>query len=426
MSKLAKYNKTCAIISAIITLIGVTLMKISIKAVFKNISMFLMFFTFVSFSALLFTFEQTNSYIKTDTLKDQKKIINSLRMIDKKDVELALIQYNGKSTDLQYQVNKLRELYEYDITGNYILNNSKEYLNDLDELSNYIEDFNTKAYTYYKSTKKDISEIKSDLDKSHLALENKIDAILFKNMDYDSQKFDFMIKVTIGTFVIVLLLSLWFYLRLKKIYKDIAYLQSPSKSKKDYQISTVEADAISIRMKMKPDVKDNPSNIDPVTKINNHKGLIAEYAEKKNFKENNFTSVTVLEVDNFSKTNRAFNQEFSQAALKKIAYTISLFAQATDVIGRTDYNQFTVILSRETKDRAYKDMEAIREAIAELKFVTPTKVPVQITVSGGFFIKANNVALANAMEEAKKILRFAQKGEKNRVSQKRDMEGVEI
>ncbi|WP_373070824.1 GGDEF domain-containing protein [Sulfurimonas sp.] len=401
-------------------------MKISIKAVFKNISIFLMFFTFVSLSAMLFTFEQTNSYIKTDILKDQKDIINSLRMIDKKDVELALIQYNGKSTDLQYQVNKLRELYEYDITGNYILGNSQEYLSDLDKLSSAIDDFNTKAYTYYKSSKKNVEQTKTELDKSHIVLENRINSLLFKNMEYDSQKFSFMIQITIATFVIVLLLSIWYYTRLKKIYNDIAYLQSPSKSKKDYEICTIEADAISIRMKKKPDVKDNPSNIDPITKINNHKGLITEYGEKKNFKENNFTSVTVLEVDNFSKTNRAFNQEFSQAALKKIAYTISLFEQATDVIGRTDYNQFTVILSRETKDKAYKDMEAIREAISELKFVTQTKVPVQITVSGGFFIKPNNVVLANAMEEAKKILRFAQQGEKNRIAQKRDMEGVHI
>jgi diguanylate cyclase (GGDEF)-like protein len=235
-----------------------------------------------------------------------------------------------------------------------------------------------------------------------------------------------MIKIAIAVFVIVLLLSIFYYSRLKKIYSDISYLQSPSKSKKDYQISTIEADAISIRMKKKPDVKENPSNVDPITKINNNKGLVTEYSEKKNFKENNFTSVTILEVDNFSKTNRAFNQEFSQAALKKIAYTISLFEQPTDVIARTDYNQFTVILSRETKEKAYKDMEAIREAIAELKFVTPTKVPVQITVSGGFIIKPNNVALNNAIDEAKKILKFAQGGEKNRICQKRDMEGVHI
>jgi len=401
-------------------------MKISIKSVFKNLSLFLMFFTLISFSAVLFTLEQTNSYIKTDILKGQKEIINSLRSIDKKDVELALIQYNGKSTDLQYQVNKLRELYAYDITGNYIIGNSKDYMSDLDKLSKLIKHFNEKAYAYYKSTKSNLEYAKNELDSAHITLENQINSLIFHNIEYDTKKFNFMLKISIATFIIVFILSILYYSRLKKIQNDISFLQSPSKSKKDYQISTVEADAIALRMKKKPDVRDNPINIDPVTKINNHKGLVAEYGEKKNFKENNFTSVSILEVDNFSKSNRAYNQEFSQAILKKIAYTISLFQQPTDVIGRTDYNQFTVILSRETKEKAYKDMEVIREAISELKFVTDSKVAIQITVSGGFYIKPNNVVLANAMQEAKKILVFTQSGEKNRICQKRDMEGVHI
>lgn len=94
---------------------------------------------------------------------------------------------------------------------------------------------------------------------------------------------------------------------------------------------------------------------------------------------------------------------------------------------REELTIISSLLSSHAKaEKAYKDMEAIREAIAELKFVSPTKVPVQITVTGGFMIKPNNVVLANAMEEAKKILRFAQSGDKNRIAQKRDMEGVNI
>ena len=401
-------------------------MKISIKNVFRNLFLFLIIFLIISGVAVLLSFEQSNSFRKTDILNEQKQIIETLKKIDKKDVELALIQYNGKSTDLQHQINKLFELYQYDITGNYILNNSDEYKGDLQKLSKLIEKFNTKAYDYYKSTKTDERTTKKEFNRAYANLDNHINEITFKNIEYDKNKLQITINMAIFIFIFVLLISIWYFARLKKIYNDIAYLQSPSKSKRDYEIGTLEGDAILIRMKKKPDVKDNPSNIDPITKINNNKGLVTEYGEKKNFKENNFTSVTVLEVDNFSKTNRAFNQEFSQAALKKIAYTISLFEQPTDVIARTDYNQFTVVLSRETREKAYKDMEAIREAISELKFVTQTKVPVQITVCGGFFIKPNNVVLANAISEAKKILEFAKSGGPNRISQKRDMEGVQI
>jgi len=401
-------------------------MKISIKSVFKNLSLILFLFVLIIVSAVLFTFEQNNSFLKTDILNEQKQIIKTLKQIDKKDVELALIQYNGKSTELQHQVSKLRDLYEYDLTGKYILNNSDEYNVDLNKLSTLIDMYNSKAYNYYKSTTKDLQQIEYGFNNAYANLEMHINNMLFKNIDYNKRKLQVSFKLVSGVFIFILLVSFWYYRMLKKIYSDISYLQSPTKTKNDYQIKTVEADAIFIRMKKKPDVKDNPSNIDPITNINNNRGLVTDYGEKKNLKENNFTSVTVLEIDNFSKTNRAFNQEFSQAALKKIAYTISLFEQPTDVIARTDYNQFTVVFSRESKEKAYKDMEALREAISELKFVTQTKVPVQITVSGGFYIKANNVALNNAIEEAKKILEFAKQGGKNRISQKRDMEGVHI
>ena len=401
-------------------------MKISIKNVFKNILVFFVIFTLISGIAVLSIYEQSNSFKKISILDEQKKIINILKQIDKKDVELALIQYNGKSTELQYQINKLYELYQYDISGNYILNNSNEYKNDLQVLSNLIDEFNAKAYSYYKSSEKNRIKRELSFEIAYNNLEKQINLIIFKNIDYDKQKLQYIIQIALGIFIFVILVSIWYASRLKKIYNDISYLQSPSKSENDYIISTKEADAILIRMRKKPEVKENQTNIDPITNINNNKGLVNEYAEKKNFKESNFTSVTILEVDNFSKTKRAFNQEFSQAALKKIAYTISLFEQAADVIARTDYNQFTIILSRDSKVKAFKDMEAIREAIAELKFVTQTKVPVQITVSGGFYIKPNNVVLNNAIAEAKKILLHAKESGSNTISQKKDVDGVNI
>ncbi len=401
-------------------------MKISIKGVFKNLSFILVLFVFIVATAVLFTFEQNNSFIKADILNEQKQIIKALKQIDKKDVELALIQYNGKSTELQHQVTKLSDLYEYDLTGKYILNNTDEYNEDIRKLSTFIDTFNSKAYKYYKSTNKDMQKSASEFESTYASLNQHINKMLFRNIEYNKQKLQLSIKLMLGVFIFILVVSILYYVRLKKIYSDISYLQSPAKSKKDYQIKTMEADAINIRMHKKTEVKDNPSNIDPITNINNNKGLASDYGAKKNLKESNFTSVTVLEVDNFSKTNRAFNQEFSQAALKKIAQTLSLFELPTDVIARTDYNQFTVILSRETKEKAFKDMESIREAISELKFVTQTKVPVQITVSGGFFIKPNNLVLNNAIIEAKKILEFAKQDGKNRIFQKRDMEGVHI
>jgi len=219
---------------------------------------------------------------------------------------------------------------------------------------------------------------------------------------------------------------LWYNKRLSQIYKDILFLYAVDKNKKDYEIFSEEVDAISLRMKRKPVTSENPAMLDPITEINNVKGMINSYADKKNLKESNFTCVTVFEIDNFSKTNRVFPQEFTQAVLKKIAFTISLHEQATDVIARTEYNQFTIIFSRASKEQLFKDVDIIRQSISEIKFTTPSRENVQITVSGGFAIKTNNASLDDAIRKAKEILAHAQRTGGNKVSQIRDMAEHEL
>jgi len=138
-------------------------------------------------------------------------------------------------------------------------------------------------------------------------------------------------------------------------------------------------------------------------------------------KDSNFTSVTVFEVDNFSKSNRVFSQDFTQAILKKIAFTMTLHEQATDVIARTDYNQFTLVFSRASKEQLFKDMEIIRQSISELKFRTPEKESVQITVTGGLVIKPNNTNLEESIRQAKEVLEHAKSTGRNKISQLSDV-----
>jgi len=191
--------------------------------------------------------------------------------------------------------------------------------------------------------------------------------------------------------------------------------------KKGMEFFSEEIDAISLRMKRKPVISDNPAMIDTVTDINNNKGLMHSYAEKKGMKDSNFTSVTVFEVDNFSKSNRVFSQDFTQAILKKIAFTMTLHEQATDVIARTDYNQFTLVFSRASKEQLFKDMEIIRQSISELKFRTPEKESVQITVTGGLVIKPNNTNLEESIRQAKEVLEHAKSTGRNKISQLSDV-----
>ena len=174
-------------------------------------------------------------------------------------------------------------------------------------------------------------------------------------------------------------------------------------------------DAISLRMRRKTVTTDNPILMDQVTGINNYKGLVQGYSDKKDMKDSFFTAVVVLEIDNFSKSRRTYSQELTQAILKKIAFTISLHEKATDVIARTDYNQFTIILSRASKEQAFKDADIVKQSISELKFNTPDNA--SITTTGGFIIKPNNTNLEEAMRQAKEILADAKKIGNNKVLQ---------
>jgi len=398
-------------------------MKHSIKKIFLNLNTYLFFVLLVSFVAMMLTLEQQLSFEKVNNLNKQKMIISSLTTLKKDDIELALIQFNGKSTQLHQEIEKLKSLYKYDYSDKYVFANADEYLADLDKLSAYTIAFNNSAHSFYVNDKDEETRnsAQQELATAFANITNHINEMLIKNIEYSQNKFNIIKVATIIIFILILLATIWYRKRLFFIYKDIEFLYQVDKNKIDHEIYTLEADAISMRMNRKTVTTDNPTMIDPVTGINNNKGMINSYSNKKNLKDSNFTALTIIEIDNFSKSKRAFSQEMTQNILKKIAYTISLHEQAIDVIARTDYNQFTLILSRASKGQAFKDVELIRQSIEELKFNIADKGPVVITVSGGFIIKPNNTNLDEANRQAKEILQYAKTTGTNRILQTRDM-----
>ena len=396
-------------------------MKHSINKIFSNLSMFLIITTLAVGLVTVLILEQKNSYAKITNIKNQKNIVKYLINLSKDDIELALIQFNGKSTQLQHETDKLRNLNKYDYMGMYVLKNSDEYLADLDTLSKLTNRFNASAHKYYIKNLEQKEKKNKELKNSFYAVNSFLDSLLLKNIDYNERKFQILEKIAIFAFIITLFTTYWYRKRLDAINKDILHLYAIDKSKGEYQVFSTEVDAIKLRMNRKPVVSDNPAMLDPVTQINNYKGMQSSYGEKKGMKDSNFTSVTIFELDNFSKQNRVFSQEFTQAILKKVAFTMSLHQQATDVIARIDYNQFAIILSRESKDQTFKDTDVIRQSISEIKFKAPGGDAVTITASGGYVIKPNNTNLEEALRKAKEVLQHAKENGKNTISQLRDI-----
>jgi len=398
-------------------------MKQSIKKIFQNLKTYLFFVLFIAFVSFLLSFEQSFSYKKVDNLRNQKEIISTLTTLDKSDLELALIQFNAKSTQLYQEIDKLRLLYKYAYIEKFFLKNEQEYFQDLNRLAELTDKFNHAAKEYYVDTKeKKIQEkTKENLEKALHNINKHIDSILLKTLTYNEKKFLFIKNALILLFILILLATFYYQKTLKAIYQDIEFLYQVDKNKKTYDIFSQEADAISLCMNRKITSNENPDMIDSVTNINNYKGMLHDYTLKKEALDSKFTSVTLFEIDNFSKFKSLYTQDVIQDILKKVAYTISLCKQPIDIIARTDDNQFTIIFSRSSKEQAYKEIERIRQNIAELKFNIPHQGSIQITISGGFITKAYNTSLQEAIKQTKEILLYAKSIGKNRILQNRDM-----
>lgn len=372
----------------------------------------------------MFVTEQYYSYQKVENLNGQKKTLIKLFNKQKQPADVDIIKYNSTIALLHSKTNKLLNRIQYNYLTSLILKNTKESTEDLYKLNKLINKLDKNIRENIELNSNDInfknSQIK--LKKTYISTLIFIDSIILKNVSYDSKIFNIFFKLFILIIGVVLFITFWYKIRLNNIYKDILLLSSANSRKKDINIFSQEVETILSKTTKKTQVSNNPTMIDPITEINNNKGMAQAYLESKSSKGNSFSSVTILEIDNFSKSKRVFSQEFTQEILKKVAYTISLHEQITDIIARTDYNQFTLIFSRNSKEQLFKDVDLVRQSISEIKLTTQEEKTIKITVTGGFIIKTNNSSLEDSIRKAKKLLEDAKYiNEANKVFQIKDL-----
>ena len=398
-------------------------MKHSIDKIFKNINTFLLSLLTLAFLSFFFVVEQYYSYQKVENLQSQSTTVSLLVKEQKDSNVVDMLQYNSKIAQLMYEVEKLFNQHQYSYLSKYLVDNSEEYISDLNTLNYLMKDFDKSSRNYFELAPddKNLELTYKNTESVRNSISQHINDMLIKNISYDSSRFYIFNKIIFLILIMLLITTFWYKNRLSNIYNDIMILYSVDNKKNSSDIFSQEADAIALRMKRKSVLSDNPSMIDPVTEINNNKGMIQSYAEVKGLKDTNFKSITILEIDNFSKSKRAFSQEFTQEILKKVAYTISLHEQATDIIARTDYNQFTLIFSRASKEQLFRDIDLVRQSISEIKLVTPQKETINITVTGGFIIKPKNSPLEDSIRKAKDLLHNAKDIGSNRILQTKDL-----
>ncbi|PHR55030.1 MAG: hypothetical protein COA44_11800 [Arcobacter sp.] len=394
-------------------------MRWSIKRIFDNLSKTLLLLSIVLGALSIITFTLNSSVEKTDLLLHQKALISEAYNLGREDIQLSNIQLRGIINNLKFDIVQMREAFAFDILGNYVYGHETQYINDLEQLSIKQLLYLEAADAYYDQSLENLEERLDDYDFAQVEYEAKLFELEERHLIYESQKFQFLQVIIYVAFLISLLATLWFTRRLAFIYKDLKTLYSVDLESKGRMYHTEEAEMITKRMSRKPTATENPAFIDPVTEINNYKGLLHGFANRKG---NNGVSlsVCVFSLDHFKDIEKKYKKDLANQILKKIGFTFSLYEQHTDVLGRIDYDQFVLILNRQTKDAALHDCEQIRKTIEETKFKAPKGEVIRITVSGGFVVKAPNKPLDQTIAHAKEILHAAITQGGNKIAQLRD------
>ena len=394
-------------------------MRWSIKKIFDNLSKTLLVLSILLGLLSTITFTLNSSVAKSDLLLEQKALVREAYNLGREDIQLSNIQLKGIINNLKYDITQMRDAYTFDILGNYVYGHTKQYMNDLEQLSIkqllYIE----AARTYYEQSLANLAARQDDYDFAQAEYDAKLSDLQEKHLIYEAQKFNGLQYIVYLSFLISILSTLWFTRRLSSIYNDIRTLYSVDLENKGRMYQTEEAEMITKRMSRKSSATENPAFIDPVTEVNNYKGLLHGFANRKGVSGATI-AVCVFSLDHFKDIEKKYQKDLANQILKKIAFMLSLYEQHTDVLGRIDYDQFVFVLNRNTKDIALNDCEQIRKNIEEAKFKAPKGESIKVTVSGGFVVKAPNKPLDQTIAHAKEILHAAIVQGGNKIAQLRD------
>ncbi len=394
-------------------------MRWSIKKIFNNLSTTLLSLTVILGLLAAIFFTLNSSVAKTDLIIEQKALIKEAYNLGREDIQLSNIQLRGIIDTLRYDITKMKDAFEFDVLGNYVFGHSVEYLKDLEQLSIkqllYIE----AAQAYYYQSLERLDARLDDYDFAQAEYEAKLFDLEEKHLIYESEKFNILQYIIYLAFAVSLITTLWFSRRLSFVYKDLKTLYSVDLESKDRVYLTEEAEMITKRMSRKPTATENPAFIDPVTEINNYKGLLHGFANRKGT-GGAALAVCVFALDNFRDIEKKYKKDFAEHILKKIAFMLSLNEQHTDVVGRIDYDQFVFVVNRATQAIALNDCEQIRKSIEEAKFKTHNGIPIKVTASGGFVVKTPNKPLDQTIAHAKELLAVAISQGGNKIAQSRD------
>ena len=156
---------------------------------------------------------------------------------------------------------------------------------------------------------------------------------------------------------------------------------------------------------------------DPLTRLLNRRGLndalhiSLAHASRQGLP----TSAIMVDIDHFKRVNDSFGHETGDQVIRLVAEFLQRLSRASDVVARTGWEEYLLILPHTSLDAARTLAERIRLAIGELPLVVDHhRIPV--TVSLGVASCKGEVDLDELSQEADRAMYLAKRGGRNRVA----------
>ena len=154
---------------------------------------------------------------------------------------------------------------------------------------------------------------------------------------------------------------------------------------------------------------------DPLTGLYNRRhfedNLEREFLRAKRY--GNELSFAMIDIDNFKKINDTYGHSFGDYVLKEVAYLISQTFRKTDLVFRYGGEEFAIIITETSKEKAVVPLERLRQTIADYP-LSFEGINITVTVSIGVSDVSDEIETTKQLfDEADKALYLAKNSGKN-------------
>jgi diguanylate cyclase (GGDEF)-like protein len=382
-------------------------MKISIINFLNQLKIHLTLVSILSIAILLSNATQNQSAFILKSLYSHQEMAEKLNiMYMDKQSELGMIEVERISTEMQFSSSDIKKALYFDPVGHF--------LQDVHYQNEQIDVLQSRSLAYCDAVKSGLNSNESVQNKNLENFKNPLDNLILELMKFHThilfQKDALMSYLLFFTTFYIILLTIIYYSKIAKTVRDF---EAISILKSDYEYQTKELDQLHRSAYKTLKSKQAEIYLDPLTKLNNVKGLLNKYSNKQ-IPSNYSYCLYIFSIDDYKAISDKISKANSQSILKKIAFISSLYEKNNDYAARIGFDEFVLILPRADKEEAFEACEQLRKTIEETTFNFTGIDLNHLSVSGAFIIKPKDKSLDETIKYGIHFLKTSKKREINK------------